>query len=178
MLGRGRGGCQPALPPPLRPAGSLRNPKRGQAPCQGGGVPGPPRASSCQPRWCPCAGHGRTRFPPTATGTGWLPWQDPELECKRASARGEAPCCPCRCWNCRGQAWGSFPKGLEEGLAPSRGVDCKTVSIPGHASSHSLRNSRRGSTSDHTPATHWGDSGRNSVFTTPPAPSLWSSGQG
>lgn len=49
-LGRGRGGCQPALPSPTpRPAGSLRNPKRGQAPCQGGGVPGPPRPAAASP---------------------------------------------------------------------------------------------------------------------------------
>lgn len=30
----------------------------------------------------------------------------------------------------------------------------------------------KGFTPDNTPATHWGDSGRSSVLTTPPTPSL------
>lgn len=33
----GEAAASPPCPPPLRPAGSLRNPKRGQAPCQGEG---------------------------------------------------------------------------------------------------------------------------------------------
>lgn len=176
MLGRGRGGCQPALPPPLRPAGSLRNPKRGQAPCQGGGVPGPPRPAAASPDGAHVlvmAGLASRQQP---RGRGGCHGRIQSWSVSARVPGGKLHAAPVGAGIAGGRLGAPSPKGLRKASPLQGGGDGKTVSIPGHASSHSLRNSRRGSTPDHTPATHWGDSGRNSVFTTPPAPSLWSSG--
>lgn len=70
------GEALPARPARPAPRWQPANPKRGRAPCQGGRGARPAQAGSCQPRWCPCARHGRTRFPPMATGTGWRPRQE------------------------------------------------------------------------------------------------------
>lgn len=82
----GEAAASPPCPPP-RPAGSLRNPKRGQAPCQGGGVPGPPRPAAASPDGAHVLVMARlaSRQQPRI-GMGW---QDPELECERVSARGK-----------------------------------------------------------------------------------------
>lgn len=118
-LGHRRGGCQPALPPPLRPAGSLRNPKRGQAPCQGEGCqarPGRQLPTQMVPMcWSwpdslPANSHGDGVAATAGSGAG--------VRAGEGGGRGRgAPRCPGRCWDSRRRAWGAFPGG---GVASGR----------------------------------------------------------
>lgn len=109
--------ARPALPhPPPRWQPAKPEARAGAMP--GGRGARPAQAGSCQPRWCPCAGHGWTRFPPTATGMGWLPWQDPKLECERASARGKLHTAPVGAGIAGGRFEAPYPRGLKDSPLP------------------------------------------------------------
>lgn len=62
----GEAAASPPCPPPP-PRWQPAKPEARAGAMPGGRGARPAQAGSCQPRWCPCAGHGQTRFPPTAT---------------------------------------------------------------------------------------------------------------